>query len=66
MATLHILPVSYNLNKIKELTKSVILRYESLSGGMKITQEAIKIETLKIDNSEFEIPKDVVLIEKSQ
>ncbi|USD25801.1 hypothetical protein [Flagellimonas marinaquae] len=55
-----------NLNKIMELTKSVILRYESLSGGMKITQEAIKIETLKIDNSEFEIPKDAVLIEKSQ
>jgi hypothetical protein len=54
-----------NLNKIMELTKSVILKYESLSGGMKITQEAIKIETLKIDHSEFEIPKDVVLIEKS-
>jgi hypothetical protein len=55
-----------DMNKIMGLTKSVILRYESLSGGMKISQEAIKVEKLKIRNREFKIPKDQFLIEKSQ
>ena len=55
-----------NMNKIMELTKAVILRYVSLSGGMKIVQEAVTVERLKVGDNEFEIPKDMVLIEKTR
>lgn len=55
-----------NLNNIIALMKSVILKIESLGGGLTIIREAFEVKHQKLSDNVFDIPKDKFMINKSK
>ena len=53
-----------NKNKLTELTKSIHLRYDLFFNGILIKSVATEIKEQKIEDKEFEIPKNSILKEK--
>jgi len=53
-----------NKNKLSELMKSVYLRYDVFFNGIIISSVATEIKEQKIEDKEFEIPKNSILKEK--
>jgi len=55
-----------DLNNLMRLTESIILKYDNFGGGMVITREAVKVESVRIPKRKLKIPKAQVLIDKSK
>lgn len=53
-----------NKNKLTELMKSVFLRYDVISYGLKIKTIATEVKIQSVKDEEFVIPQNVVIMEK--